>query len=71
MENMTLVKVNNKTVQVEDIQPVQETSGIHFMAANTIPMALDEVAGKHTIPVFAKDNESQTAIRNLLKQFHM
>ena len=55
---MTLVKVNNKPRMVEDVQPVGETSGIHFMAANTVPMALEELSGKHTIPVFAKDNES-------------
>jgi hypothetical protein len=56
--NMTLVRVNSKPVEVEDIQPIQETSDIHFMAANTQPVKLEELQNRHTIPVFAKDNES-------------
>jgi hypothetical protein len=56
---MELVKVNNnKPIAVEDVLPVQETSGIHFMAANTSTIMLEELQQKHTIPVFAKDNES-------------
>src|SRR5210317_1836251 len=59
MDNkMTLIKVNNKPIQVEDVEPVKETSDIHFMAANTKEMTLEEISEKHTIPVFAKDNES-------------
>lgn len=59
MDNkMTLVKVNSKPVEVEEVEYVNETSDIHFMAANTQPMKLEELTSKHTIPVFAKDNES-------------
>ena len=57
-KSMTLTKVNNRPVQVEDVEPIQETSDVHFMAANTKPMRLEEISEKHTIPVFAKDNES-------------
>mgnify|MGYP006304703059 CR=1 FL=1 len=57
--NMTLVKVNTKP-QIE-FTPVQETSDSHFMAANTKQIDLDELSQKHTIPVFAKDNESTKA----------
>jgi hypothetical protein len=56
--NMTLVRVNSKPVMVEDIQPIQETTDIHFMAANTDVIKLEDLRKKHTIPVFAKDNES-------------
>lgn len=55
---MELIKVNSKPVFVEDVQPIQETSNIHFMAANTDVIKLDEMSKRHTIPVFAKDNES-------------
>jgi hypothetical protein len=55
---MQLIKVNSKPVYVEDVQPIQETSNIHFMAANTDVIKLEELSKKHTIPVFAKDNES-------------
>ena len=55
---MELVKVNNRPVFVEDVVPIQETSDSHFMAANTVPMRLDDMRNTHTIPVFAKDNES-------------
>lgn len=54
---MQLIKVNSKPVFVEDVQPIQETSNIHFMAANTDVIKLEELSKKHTIPVFAKDNE--------------
>ena len=56
--NMTLIKVNSKPRLVEDIEPISETSDVHFMAANTKHIGLEEISGKHTIPVFAKDNES-------------
>jgi hypothetical protein len=56
---MELIRVNNnRPIPVEDVLPIQETSGVHFMAANTNVISLDELKGKHTIPVFAKDNES-------------
>ncbi len=55
---MELIRVNNTQVRTEDILPLQETSDIHFMAANTNVISLDELKEKHTIPVFAKDNES-------------
>lgn len=62
---MELIKVNTKNKLV--INPVVEdvkyenlpiTSDVHFMAANTEIITLDELKKKHTIPVFAKDNES-------------
>jgi len=62
---MELVKVNTKNQLV--INPVvtevqqesaKTTSDVHFMAANTEIVAVDELRKKHTIPVFAKDNES-------------
>lgn len=59
--NMTLIRVNSKPRFVEDVQPIRETSDIHFMAANTQPTTLDEISTKHTIPVFSKDNESTIA----------
>ena len=64
---MELKKVNEKdqlavNAIVEDVEPVEEltpeTSDVHFMAANTKQMSLEKISGKHTIPVFAKDNES-------------
>jgi hypothetical protein len=58
-KKMTLVKVNSPEVKSqEEFVPVQETSDSHFMAANTNVVSLDELTQKHTIPVFAKDNES-------------
>ena len=57
MDNkMTLIKVNSQPI--EDVEPIRETSDVHFMAANTKPISLEEISEKHTIPVFAKDNES-------------
>lgn len=41
-----------------EFTPSEETSDSHFMAANTQPIQLRELSEKHTIPVFAKDNES-------------
>lgn len=57
---MELVKVNNTPALMPQIEfaPVAETSDSHFMAANTIVMGLEELKNRHTIPVFAKDNES-------------
>lgn len=56
---MELVKVKSRAVSpLVEFIPVEETSDIHFMAANTVPMNMEELSGKHTIPVFAKDNES-------------
>lgn len=55
---MELIKVNNRVFPVEDVQPVKETSDIHFMAANTDVIKMEELKKNHTIPVFAKDNES-------------
>ncbi|MDD4109385.1 MAG: DUF3871 family protein [Prolixibacteraceae bacterium] len=58
---MELVKVNKKTqLQTFHFRPTgdRETSDIHFLAANTVPMDVEEMRKKHTIPVFAKDNES-------------
>ena len=55
---MELIKVNNRVFPVEDVQPVKETSDIHFMAANTDVIKMEELQKNHTIPAFAKDNES-------------
>ncbi len=57
---MELVKVNNSEVISPTVEfiPIQETSDSNFMVANTISVGLDELSRKHTIPVFAKDNES-------------
>jgi len=66
-QEMELVKVKNKEFPVEDITPIQETSGIHFMAANTAVMSLEELSKTHTIPVFAKDNESTISHQELIE----
>lgn len=56
---MELVRVNNNSpVVVEEILPLQETSSVNFMTANTNVISLEELKEQHTIPVFAKDNES-------------
>jgi hypothetical protein len=56
---MELIKVNTKPVVTQvELEPVRETSDIHFLAANTVPVNINELKDKHTIPVFAKDNES-------------
>lgn len=61
---MELVKVNNrqqlslKPALAAKSEEVDISSDIHFMAANTLPMTLKEMQESHTIPVFAKDNES-------------
>jgi hypothetical protein len=56
---MELTKVKSKSVSpLVQFAPVPETSDSHFMAANTVPMSIEEISRKHTIPVFAKDNES-------------
>ncbi|RIJ45518.1 DUF3871 family protein [Maribellus luteus] len=61
---MELVKVNDKAqlklvpspTAVKDNQ--RTSSDVHFMAANTEIIGIDDMRKKHTIPVFAKDNES-------------
>ena len=56
---MELIKVKNRPVSpIVEFAPVEETSDIHFLAANTVPIGMEELSRKHTIPVFAKDNES-------------
>lgn len=50
--------MNNQQIRANEILPLHETSDIHFMAANTSVISLDELKENHTIPVFAKDNES-------------
>ena len=60
--NMTLVKVNNQPKEPPvEFAPVEETSDSHFLAANTKEITMEELSKKHTIPVFAKDNESTIA----------
>jgi hypothetical protein len=39
-------------------EELRTSSDVHFMAANTEIISIDEMRKKHTIPVFAKDNES-------------
>src|SRR5680860_771500 len=62
---MELISVNKKEIMhpaiVEDavvVENVRTTSDVHFMAANTDVIPIDELHKKHTIPSFAKDNES-------------
>ena len=57
---MELVKVNESVAISPTVEfiPTQETSDSNFMAANTDVIKLDEMSNTHTIPVFAKDNES-------------
>jgi len=56
---MELVKVNAQAVSpLVEFAPVAETSDRHFMVANTVPVSIEELSRRHTIPVFAKDNES-------------
>ncbi|WP_320112286.1 DUF3871 family protein [Draconibacterium orientale] len=60
---MELVKVNNKQqlklqpVTANSVEEVETSSDIHFMAANTVPMTLEEIKEKHIVPVFSKSNE--------------
>ena len=56
---MELRKVQNRPVSlVVEFIPQKETSDIHFIAAHTVLVSIEELQNKHTIPVFAKDNES-------------
>jgi hypothetical protein len=56
---MELVKVKSNPISpLVEFIPESETSDVHFMAANTTPVSIEELSQKHTIPVFAKDNES-------------
>lgn len=63
LETMELVKVNNNAQlkiipSLADASTNRTTSDAHFMVANTEIICIDEMQKKHTIPVFAKDNES-------------
>ena len=67
---MELIKVQNKAMPVEDISPIQEekiSSDIHFMAANTDVISLEEITNTHVIPVFSKDNESTISHQELIE----
>ncbi len=66
---MELVKNENiKAISpIVEFAPTQETSDIHFMAANTIQVDLKELTQRHTIPVFAKDNESTISHQELIE----
>src|SRR5210317_9084 len=62
---MELKRVNEKNQLVLnpvviDVQQeaARTTSDVHFMAANTEIIGIDDMRKKHTIPVFARDNES-------------
>jgi hypothetical protein len=56
---MELIKVKSNAISpVVEFIPQSETSDSHFMVANTVPVSIEELSKKHTIPVFAKDNES-------------
>jgi hypothetical protein len=64
-EAMELIKVRNNqlkltpSAQFIEVEEVEKTSSdVHFMAANTEVVKIEELMKKHTIPVFAKDNES-------------
>ncbi len=66
---MELVKNENiKAISpIVEFAPTEETSDIHFMVANTIQMDLKELTQRHTIPVFAKDNESTISHQELIE----
>ena len=66
---MELIKVQNiKPISpLVEFIPENETSDKHFIAANTIPVGIEELSQRHTIPVFAKDNNQLSVIRSLLK----
>ncbi len=66
---MELVKNENIRAisPIVEFTPVEKTSDIHFMEANTVPVDIDELMNKHTIPVFAKDNESTISHQELIE----
>ncbi len=65
---MELVKVNNRSVSpFVEFPPADETSDVHFMTANTSVVELTELKDKHTIPVFAKDNESTISHQEMIE----
>ena len=68
-QEMELTKVTSiKPVSpLVEFTPVEETSDSNFIVANTIPMGLDELSNIHTIPVFAKDNESTISHQEFIK----
>ena len=63
---MELVRVNSKQqlilkpafVETAESEIVRTSSDVHFIAANTEVVKIEELRRNHTIPVFAKDNES-------------
>ncbi len=66
---MELIKVNalKPVSPTLEFAPVAETSDIHFMAANTKPVTLSELQQRHTIPVFAKNNENTISHQELIE----
>ena len=57
---MELVKISsNRTLSpLIELKQTGESSDINFITANTLPVCVKEIREEHTIPVFAKDNES-------------
>lgn len=74
---MELIQVNNKqqlTLQpalAASVEDIETSSDIHFMAANTIPMTLDEIKEKHIIPVFTRDCESSISHQEFAESIHL
>ncbi len=66
---MELVKVSNnrKAAPLIELKQSEETSDNNFITANTIPVSVKEVREKHTIPVFAKDNESSLSHQEFIE----
>ncbi|MDX8338779.1 DUF3871 family protein [Draconibacterium sp. IB214405] len=63
----TQVKTIKPVSPIVEFAQAEETSGKHFMAANTKEMTLDEIRNNHTIPVFAKDNESTISHQEMIE----
>lgn len=64
LEVMELIKINEKrqltlTPAAFDVaEEIETITDADFMVANTVPMDINVMSKTHTIPVFAKDNES-------------
>lgn len=64
MELIKVTKVNERpqltlTPAAYDVaEEIETTTDADFMVANTVPIDIDVMGKTHTIPVFAKDNES-------------
>ncbi|HCE56622.1 MAG TPA: hypothetical protein DER09_02215 [Prolixibacteraceae bacterium] len=72
---MELVRVNNKQqlilkpafIETVESENVRTSSDVHFIAANTEVITIEDLKKKHTIPVFAKDNETTLAHQDFIE----